>query len=226
MISAHPAAASPVRGRRAVARRRTTNTPIHPGPEERVRGWAICRGSGGPARRGAGPASSGQSGSIFSSAAWQPEGKLLPVAGQVTQVAFPRWPFSAFAFGDSPALANELAALVQAGRKTATASLPIEFVSEGLRLPAPGDLSIVTLADGAPVAIIELVEVRQIPFLRVDAAFAADEGEGDGSLRSWRTAHQAYFGRVCAPLGAEFEETTLVLCQRFRLVWTPEQPGR
>jgi uncharacterized protein YhfF len=29
----------------------------------------------------------------------------------------------AFAFGDSPALANELAALVQAGRKRATASL-------------------------------------------------------------------------------------------------------
>ena len=40
----------------------------------------------------------------------------------------------AFAFGDSPTLANELAALAQAGRNCATASLPVEFTSEGLPL--------------------------------------------------------------------------------------------
>ena len=83
----------------------------------------------------------------------------------------------AFTFGDSPALADELGALVQAGRKRATASLPVEFTSVGLPLPAAGDVSIVLLADGAPVAIIELVEVRHVPFQAVDAAFAADEGE-------------------------------------------------
>ncbi len=70
----------------------------------------------------------------------------------------------AFAFGDSPALANELAALVQVGRKRATASLRVEFTSVGLPLPAAGDVNIVTRADGIPVAIIELVEVRHVPF--------------------------------------------------------------
>jgi uncharacterized protein YhfF len=104
----------------------------------------------------------------------------------------------AFAFGDSPALANELATLVQTGRKRATASLPLEFTATGSRLPRVGDVSIVTLADGTPVAIIELVEVRQLPFDVVDAAFAADEGEGDGSLKWWRRAHRRYFARVCA----------------------------
>jgi uncharacterized protein YhfF len=126
----------------------------------------------------------------------------------------------AFAFGDSPALANELAALVQAGRKRATASLPVEFTSVGLPLPAAGDVSIVTLADGAPVAIIELIEVRHVAFQVVEAAFAADEGEGDGSLAWWQAAHRKYFGRVCARLGGEFDETTPVICQRFRLVWS------
>ena len=126
----------------------------------------------------------------------------------------------AFAFGDSPALANELAKLVQAGRKRATASLPIEFTSLGLPLPAAGDISIVTLADGIPVAIIELVEVRHVPFQAVDAAFAADEGEGDGSLVWWRAAHRRYFGRVCARLGGKCDETTPVICQRFRLLWS------
>ncbi len=125
----------------------------------------------------------------------------------------------AFTFGDSPALADELAALVQAGRKLATASLPVEFTSLGLSLPATGDVSIVTLADGTPVAVIELVEVRQVPFQAVDASFAADEGEGDGSLEWWRAAHRRYFGRVSAKLGEAFDETTPVICQRFQLVW-------
>jgi len=125
----------------------------------------------------------------------------------------------AFAFGDSPALANELAALVQVGLKRATASLPVEFTSLGLPLPGAGDVSIVTRADGSPVAIIELVEVRHVPFQAVDAAFAADEGEGDGTLAWWQAAHRRYFRRVCARLGGKFDETTAVIFQRFRLVW-------
>src|SRR5262245_34488830 len=125
----------------------------------------------------------------------------------------------AFAFGDSPSLANELAGLVQIGRKRATAGLPAEFTAAGLPLPVAGDISIVTRADGSPVAIIQLTEVRLIPFQLVDAAFAADEGEGDHSLAWWRAAHREYFGRVSAKLGCEFDEDTRVICQRFRLVW-------
>ena len=128
----------------------------------------------------------------------------------------------AFSFGDSPALADELGALVKAGLKRATASLPVEFTSLGIPLPAAGDVSIVLRADGVPVAIIELVEIRQVPFQTVDAAFAADEGEGDGSLGWWQAAHRRYFGRVSAKLGAQFDEMTPVICQRFRLVWVGE----
>ena len=89
---------------------------------------------------------------------------------------------SAFAFGDSAALARELAVLVRVGQKRATASLPVEFTAGGDPLPAVGDVEIVTLADGEPVCIIETTEVRLIAFGEVDAAFAAGEGEGNGSL--------------------------------------------
>ena len=88
----------------------------------------------------------------------------------------------AFAFGDSPELANELAALVVSGRKRATTSLPVEFTASGVPLPAVGDVSIVKDGAGRSVAIIELTEVRHTPFGRVDEAFAATEGEGDGTL--------------------------------------------
>lgn len=93
---------------------------------------------------------------------------------------------SAFAFGDSPALAGELSALVRAGKKTATASLPVQFTAAGARVPAAGDVSIVTLSDGTPVAIIETTEVRLVEFGAVDAALPPPKGRdialscGDG----------------------------------------------
>jgi uncharacterized protein YhfF len=125
----------------------------------------------------------------------------------------------AFAFGDSAPLADELAALVLAGRKRATASLAVEFTALGDPLPAAGDLSIVLRGDQTPVAIIERTEVREVPFRAVDEAFAAREGEGDGTLAGWREAHREYFTRVCARLGGAFGEDTPVLCQGFRLLW-------
>jgi uncharacterized protein YhfF len=125
---------------------------------------------------------------------------------------------TAFSFGDSPALADELAALVVAGRKRATASLPIQFEAEGVAVPAAGDVSVVTLGDGTPVGIIETTEIRLVPFGDVDAAFAATEGEGDGSLAYWRRAHTEFFGRVLARLGGRLHDRSLVLCERFRLL--------
>jgi len=127
--------------------------------------------------------------------------------------------YSVFAFDDTPAVSDKLAALVLAGRKKATASLPIQSEAEGMRLPAAGDLSIVTLGDGTPVAIIETTDVRLVPFGAVDAAFAAEEGEGDLSLAWWRAAHTRFFGRVVARLGGTLDDTSVVVCERFRLLF-------
>ena len=125
---------------------------------------------------------------------------------------------TAFSFGDSPGLADELAALVVSRCKRATASLPIQFEAEGTALPAAGEVSIVTRADGTPLAIIETTEIQLVPFGDVDAEFAAAEGEGDGSLAYWRRAHTAFFGRVLARLGGRLDDRSLVVCERFRLL--------
>lgn len=123
----------------------------------------------------------------------------------------------AFAFGDYAQLADELAQLVVSGRKRATASLAVEFTSLTQPLPNVGDLSIVLRGDETPVAIIELIAVKHMAFAAVDAAFAAREGEGDGSLAYWRDAHRNYFSRVCARLGGRFDDQTIVICQSFEV---------
>ena len=125
----------------------------------------------------------------------------------------------AFAFGGSGALADELARLVVSGTKQATTSLPVEFTAPGDQLPKAGDVSIILDGAGHPVAIIERLTVRTVPFDSVDAAYAAVEGEGDGSLSYWRKAHVNYFESVCRRLGGTFNAQTPVICQEFKLVW-------
>lgn len=125
----------------------------------------------------------------------------------------------AFSFGGEGALADELAALVLAGRKKATTSLPIEYTALDEPLPRAGDLSIVLSGTDVPVAVIERTSVELVGFDEVTAEYAAHEGEGDGSLGYWRRAHVEYFTGVCARLGGSFDAATPVLCQRFRVVW-------
>jgi uncharacterized protein YhfF len=126
------------------------------------------------------------------------------------------------AFGfceEHPDLVEELAQLVVDGRKRATTSLVLEHTMLGETLPKPGDLSIVVGRDGAPAALIELTHVENVPFDKVDAEYAAVEGEGDATLETWRRDHIWYFSELCKRLGVDFDGDMLVVCQIFRMVW-------
>ena len=126
---------------------------------------------------------------------------------------------SAFAFGDSPELADELAYLVLNGPKRATAGLVLEFERDGEPLPRAGDYSIVLNGQGLPVCVIRTTEVEVKPLIQVDDRFAWDEGEGDRSLAWWREAHDRYFMRQCEQLGVPFHDGLAVVFERFELVW-------
>lgn len=127
--------------------------------------------------------------------------------------------FEACHFDDNEPSANALAELVLAGVKRATAGLVWSYESEGLSLPRPGALSVVTRWDGKPACVIETLEVEIVPFEHVSAEFAATEGEGDGSLAYRRRAHWAYFGRECARIGRAPSQRMPVACERFRVVY-------
>ncbi len=113
-----------------------------------------------------------------------------------------------FAFGDGPALADELLDLVMKGVKTATCSTEDEPNTS-----SPGEQWIVLDSRGDPRCVIETTEVTYRKFGEVDAAFAHDEGEGDRSLAYWRDAHRRYFGRL-----GRFSEDMTLMCERFRLI--------
>ena len=128
-------------------------------------------------------------------------------------------PYDVFHFADSEAVAHELAELVMAGTKRATAGLLWSAEAEGRAIPQPGDLSVVTLWDGTPRCIIETRIVDILPYDAVPASFAAIEGEGDKSLAYWRRVHWEYFGRVCDRLGRPATLQMPVICEQFEVVF-------
>ena len=95
-----------------------------------------------------------------------------------------------FAFGDSPELADELATLVVAGRKRATAGAVADLEADADPFPAPGQHWVVRDGAGAPRCVIRTEEVRVGPLRSVEAAFAWDEGELDRTRESWLDAHR------------------------------------
>ena len=132
--------------------------------------------------------------------------------------ASPRF-YEAFHFDDNERSANELAELVIAGTKRATAALLWSYDAANKKLPKPGDLSVVTDWQGKPMCIIETNVVTVAPFEEVPENFATAEGEGDKSLRYWREAHWAYFGRECQRIGKEPSLRMPVVCERFAVIY-------
>jgi uncharacterized protein YhfF len=108
---------------------------------------------------------------------------------------------------------------VLAGVKRASAGLVWSFEHAGVPLPQVGDLSVVTNWARQPQCVIETVRVDIVAFQDVTAEFAATEGEGDGSLAYWQSAHRAYFGRECQRLGREPGPDMPVACERFEVVF-------
>lgn len=109
-----------------------------------------------------------------------------------------------FAFGDTPAMADELLALVLEGKKTATAGTEADEV---------GEQFIIQDGLGNPRAIIEITEVIRRQFNEVDESFAYHEGEGDRTLEYWRNEHRDFFTRE-----GTYSDDMEVYCERFKLV--------
>lgn len=124
-------------------------------------------------------------------------------------------------FGDSNAMADELAELIASGRKRATACLIADCLeSDGTTSPGQiGDLWVVTDSSDRARCVARTTEIRIDRFDSVDDRFAFDEGEGDRTLAFWTEAHDQYFRRRCEDLGIAWSEDIAVVFERFEVVW-------
>jgi len=82
-----------------------------------------------------------------------------------------------YAYGDSPAMADEILALVLSGKMTASC---MALRNVGIRAPMPevGAHAVVLNGAGRPAALIETSDVRVGPISSVSLEFVIAEGEG------------------------------------------------
>lgn len=115
-------------------------------------------------------------------------------------------------------LANELLSMVLKGKKRATSSSVKSWEIEGSKIPAVGDLSIVTDWKGTPRCVIETTKITILPFKDMTYDICKREGEDD-CLESWRKGHIAFFKGEGKELGYEFNEDLLVVFEDFEVIY-------
>jgi len=113
-------------------------------------------------------------------------------------------------FGDNPQMQDELAALVVSGHKSGSCCAAIYHDPAA---SAPGVRAVVENGAGVPVCVIEYTTVDFRTFDQIDAGWAAIEGEVDGSLDYWLTAHRGFFTRE-----GSFAPDMRLACEQFRVI--------
>jgi len=140
-------------------------------------------------------------------------------------VVLPPGPVRLEGYGDSPALSEELLALIRQGRKRAGTSLLWAMEADGEQLPRVGDIEIVLDHQNRPALITRIASVEVVQYSEVTPEYASIEGEGDGSLEYWRRGHWAFFGRECARIAREPSKSMPVVCSVFEVLRVlPSQP--
>jgi uncharacterized protein YhfF len=124
--------------------------------------------------------------------------------------------FLPISIGGTPELADEGAALILNGTKTATSS-PFWDYPDG-RIPFVGALSV--LLDGKPqaVAVVETVGVRTVRFRDVTGDMAKAYGEGERTLEWWQRVIGDWYRTKAAQDGQQFNEDTEILWESISVV--------
>lgn len=127
--------------------------------------------------------------------------------------------YDAWSFGYGEEMADRLGNLVLSGEKTGTASGYCFYELEKEEVPKVGEISIILNGREEALCIIETTKVYTLPFNEVTEDHAFKEGEGDKSLTYWRKVHKDFFSRELKEYSMEFEETMLVVCEEFKVIW-------
>lgn len=124
----------------------------------------------------------------------------------------------AYCFGENEFQADKSLKLILEGKKTATSSSYLAFQEAGEPLPRKGEFEIITDFEGKPGCIIEIVDVKIIPFKDIKWEIAKLEGEED-SLLKWRENRSGEWTGEGEELGYSFSDEMPVVFVGFKVVY-------
>ena len=144
------------------------------------------------------------------------------IAMEITSVLRAAFPgqdaryFIPMTIGKTPADADEGAALILNGTKTATSS-PFWDYPDG-RIPFVGALSVLLDGSRIPRGIVETTRVDIIRFGSVDARLAHAYGEGPRTLEWWARVMGGYYRASAAQRGTVFSDNTEIVFEWIAVV--------
>ena len=118
--------------------------------------------------------------------------------------------------GHTSAIADQGAALILAGIKTATSSVFWDY-PDG-QIPFAGALSVLLDGAGRHRAIVETQRVEIMPFGAADEAFARAYGEGERTLTWFRSTIGAWYRERATEQGESFSDETPIICEWIAVV--------
>jgi len=124
--------------------------------------------------------------------------------------------FLAISIGGTPDLADEGAALILDGTKTATSS-PFWDYPDG-RIPFVGALSVLLDGQQRVVAVVETTHVQTVRFRDVSDEMAKAYGEGERTLEWWHRIIGDWYRSKAAQDKQPFDEDTEIIWESIAVV--------
>ena len=121
-------------------------------------------------------------------------------------------------FESSGVTGIEQCELVKTGKKTCCFTAFESFDINLEPLPVVGEIYVVENTEEKPFCIIELDDVKVLPFKEVSWEMARQEGE-DQNLEEWRDKQREYMEEEAALCGFDFTDESLVVFEHFHVIY-------
>ncbi|MDF2535739.1 MAG: hypothetical protein K0R18_1898 [Bacillales bacterium] len=124
----------------------------------------------------------------------------------------------AYCFGENESQADQILNLILEGNKTATSSSYLAFQETGEPLPRKGEFEIITDWDGKPGCVVEILDVKIVPFNDIKWEMAKLEGEEE-NMKMWRENRMKEWTEEGADLGYAFSDEMPVVFVGFKVIY-------
>jgi uncharacterized protein YhfF len=121
---------------------------------------------------------------------------------------------------------EQVLALIEAGDKTGTFTLPWIVARTGQPEPREGDCIVLIDFRGQPRLLVRLTAIEAVTFGTIGPRHTAVDGTPVRDLAVWKPLHTRYWNNLLEPFGLVVSDNMPVLVERFELLArTADLPG-
>lgn len=119
---------------------------------------------------------------------------------------------------------EQVLALIEAGDKTGTFTLPWIVANTSQPPPRVGDLIILIDFLGKPRLLVQLTSIEEVTFGALDERHTAVDGPPVRALAVWKPLHTRYWNPMLKPFGLQVTDVMPVLVEQLDVLYGADPP--